>query len=88
MPRYSTEPTDKAAYTRRNDRLYSWFARPYDALVRLLPAWRRVLSHALPHIRDMDRLFAAFDLRVTHETIGWWGPFHLWIAGRRPDTRA
>ncbi len=49
-PAYSPEPGDKLAFTRRFDRLYSRFARPYDLAVKLLPTWRRWLSHALPEI--------------------------------------
>ena len=49
--RYSTEPVDKRAFSERFDRRYSRFARPYDLAVKLLPASRRWLSQALPHIQ-------------------------------------
>lgn len=49
-PAYSIEPSDKPAFTRRFDHLYSRFARLYDLAVRLVPTWRRWLRHALPHI--------------------------------------
>ena len=48
--RYSDEPADKGAFTERFDRLYSRFARAYDLAVKLLPAWRRWLSAALPYL--------------------------------------
>jgi ubiquinone/menaquinone biosynthesis C-methylase UbiE len=49
-PRYSEEPADPRAYTRRNDRLYSRFARVYDIVVKASPLWRRWLGSALPLI--------------------------------------
>ena len=39
-------------------------------------------------IRDMDALFAAFDLDVSHEAIGGWGSTHLWVATRRSTAGA
>ena len=40
-----------SADSRSFDRRYSRFARAYDLAVKLLPTWRRWLSHALPHIQ-------------------------------------
>ncbi len=58
--RYSTEPDDARAYTAANDRMYSRLARVYDAAVKILPAWRRWLSHALPEIRGPRVLEVSF----------------------------
>ena len=60
MTRYSTEPIDKEAYKQRFDRFYARFARLYDALVRMLPFWRRWLSRAVPHIRGPRVLEVSF----------------------------
>jgi ubiquinone/menaquinone biosynthesis C-methylase UbiE len=50
VPRYSSEPADPRSYTRRNDRLYTRFARAYDVLVRVFPPWRRWLASVLPEL--------------------------------------
>ncbi len=49
-PRYSAEPTDRAAFTKRRDRSYTAWAGVYDAAVRRLPIWKTWLRHALPQI--------------------------------------
>ncbi|GAA2027218.1 hypothetical protein GCM10009819_08230 [Agromyces tropicus] len=59
-PRYSTEPADRDAYTRRNDRLYTRFAGVYDAAVKASPVWRRWLSNVLPEIRGPRVLEVSF----------------------------
>jgi ubiquinone/menaquinone biosynthesis C-methylase UbiE len=48
--RYSTEPADPGAFTKRYDRMYSRIARAYDLAVPFLPFWRRWLSVALPYL--------------------------------------
>ncbi len=60
MSRYSEEPEDKRAFTRRADRLYGRLARIYDIAVRRLPVWRRWLDCALPHIRGLRVLALSF----------------------------
>ena len=59
-PRYSEEPADPRGYTRRNDRLYSRFARVYDVVAKVLPVWRRWLATALPLIQGPRVLEVSF----------------------------
>lgn len=59
-PRYSEEPADPRAYTRRNDRLYSRFARVYDVGAKSLPVWRRWLGTAIPLIQGPRVLEVSF----------------------------
>lgn len=49
--RYSSEPAEPDAFTKRFDRFYTRFASVYDALVKVGPFWKRWLARALPHIR-------------------------------------
>ena len=58
--RYSGEPPDKLAFSKRFDRVYSRTARAYDLAVKLLPLWRRWLRPALPHIRGPRVLEVSF----------------------------
>jgi ubiquinone/menaquinone biosynthesis C-methylase UbiE len=58
--RYSADPADPRAYTSRNDRLYTRFARLYDGLVKVAPIWRRWLAHALSAIRGPRVLEVSF----------------------------
>lgn len=58
--RFSAEPRDARAFTSRLDRLYSRLGRPYDLAVKVLPVWRRWLSHALPHIQGPRVLEVSF----------------------------
>jgi hypothetical protein len=48
--RYSSEPPNARAFSKRYDRMYSRIARAYDIAVPMLPFWRRWLSAALPHL--------------------------------------
>lgn len=50
--RYSNEPRDPDRFTAVNDRLYTRFASLYDAIVKVLPTWRRWLETTVPD-RDM-----------------------------------
>ncbi len=59
-PRYSQEPADPRAYTRRNDRLYSRLARVYDVVAKSLPIWRRWLGSTLPLIEGPRVLEVSF----------------------------
>ena len=47
---YSDDPKDKSQYTAQMDRFYSSAAGIYDAVVKVLPAWKRWIGAALPHI--------------------------------------
>jgi ubiquinone/menaquinone biosynthesis C-methylase UbiE len=47
---YSTEPADPAIFQAKFDRVYTRIGRLYDLAVKLLPVWRKWISHALPHI--------------------------------------
>jgi ubiquinone/menaquinone biosynthesis C-methylase UbiE len=57
---YSTEPDDKAKFTREYDRMYTIFARVYDLAVKVLPVWRTWLKQTLPHIRGQKVLEVSF----------------------------
>jgi len=48
---WTAEPDDKQAYTAEFDAFYTRFSGYYDALVKLLPAWRRWLDSTLPWIK-------------------------------------
>ncbi len=50
ISRESAEPKNAAQFTRKWDRAYTAFARPYDLGVRLLPFWKTWILRALPHI--------------------------------------
>jgi ubiquinone/menaquinone biosynthesis C-methylase UbiE len=54
------EPEDAHAFTRKWDRAYTAFARPYDLAVRLLPVWKSWLRRALPHIAGPRVLEVSF----------------------------
>jgi ubiquinone/menaquinone biosynthesis C-methylase UbiE len=60
MARYSTEPADKQAFTRRFDRLYTRTARLYDVFVRATPIWRGFLETALPMLKGPRVLEVSF----------------------------
>ncbi len=60
MPAYSDEPEESGAFTRSSDGFYTRFARLYDIAVKLLPAWKTWLRHALPHIRGPRVLEVSF----------------------------
>ena len=57
---YPPEPEDKRAFTQKMDRQYSRTASLYDTAVRLLPAWRRWIGSALPHIKGPRVLEVSF----------------------------
>ena len=48
--RFSPDPPDPAAFTRKFDAVYSRYAASYDRFVKLMPAWRRWLDSVLPHV--------------------------------------
>lgn len=60
MPLYSTEPSDKKAYTARYDAFYSRLARIYDLAVKVFPYWKRWISAVLPYIRGERVLELSF----------------------------
>lgn len=58
--KYSDEPADRYAFTRKYDVVYTRFARAYDLFVKGWPGWRRWLSHAVPHLRGPRVLEISF----------------------------
>ena len=59
-PAYSTEPDDKARFTRDFDRTYTLIAGVYDLAVKALPVWKSWLRQAIPHIRGPRVLEVSF----------------------------
>lgn len=59
-PRYSTEPTDSVAFTRKHDRYYTTSAGLYEAAVRRLPVWKTWLGRALGQIAGPRVLEVSF----------------------------
>lgn len=57
---YSSEPVAPQAYTAEFDRFYTRFAHFYDMVVKLLPVWRRWISHVLPHVQGSRILEVSF----------------------------
>jgi len=57
---YSTEPSDKEAFTSKNNRIYSLFAGAYDLLVKILPTWKKWICQTLPHIQGPRVLEVSF----------------------------
>ncbi len=57
---YSREPEDRDSFTRKLDRAYGMFARPYDIGVKMLPVWKTWLKRAIPHIKGPRVLEVSF----------------------------
>ena len=51
MQIYPPEPEDKAAFTRKFDRVYSSVAAAYDLFVKFVPLWRNWIAQVIPHIK-------------------------------------
>jgi len=59
-PKYSSEPTDAVAFTKKHDGYYTSSAGLYEAAVRRLPVWKTWLGRALPHIEGPRVLEVSF----------------------------
>jgi ubiquinone/menaquinone biosynthesis C-methylase UbiE len=57
---YSREPENKAAFTKKYDKIYTAFARSYDCFVKIVPLWRHWIAQVLPYIEGPRVLEVSF----------------------------
>ena len=57
---YVREPKNKGQFTEKFDKFYTIFARTYDAVVKILPFWKRWLKTTIPHIQGPRVLEVSF----------------------------
>lgn len=58
--RYSQKPAVPSDYTNKMNKVYTRFAKAYDAFIQLAPFWRKWLSSVLPYIKGKRLLEISF----------------------------